>query len=952
MLMLTSPHSPATSPQKTMAQSNSNQAQLTPRQERRLARLARRQARPWWLNALILLVELLLIGVFCVLAAGLGGYWYFSRNLPSIDNLGTHRAFETTKLYARDGTTLLYEIFDPNAGQRTVVPFSAFSEYLKQATIAVEDSNFYTNPGVNLPSIARAALANLTDQESGQGGASTITQQLVRNVLLSPDERSQQTPQRKIREAILAYQISQRYSKDQILALYLNEIPYGNNAYGAEAAAQAYFGVSVSDLSLAQSAMLAGLPQSPSQLDPLVNADAAKKRQEIVLAAMVRNGVITPQQAEQAFAEVLYVKPAQVNLTAPHFVFYVRELLEARYGPELLYRGGLRVTTTLDPHWQAVAQQEVQQRISEIAAQNATNGSVVMLDRKTNQVLALVGSADYNNTAIDGQVNVALAERQPGSALKPFVYAAAMLRDWTAASVLWDVPTEYRFAGGEVYAPKNYDRSFHGPVSIRVALANSFNVPAVKTLDHVGIDEFLRLMQRVGISTLDDRPRYGLSLALGGGEVKLLELTTAYSVFANEGNYRPASTILKVVNTRGEVLEAWSEPPKQAVLGPDGNGLAFIISSMLSDNKAREWMFGPDNAMELPNDRPAAVKTGTTDDDRDSWTVGYTPSVVIGAWVGNSDNSPMQAVPGSFGAAVIWNRLMTKYHEGLPIEQFTPPSNVSEHEVCIPTGTKPSAACPNIRTEYFVNGTEPVETENVYRTVRIGPSGDCVALPNQPGEDRVFAIYPDEAGNWGETGGLGTPPTKPCPLVNSSSAGGANVAIALIEPSDGAALASPIRIRGSAAGDYSVAWGTGTNPSSWTTIIEGFGGISNGLLAMWNADGLPEGAYSLRLLVKQSNGMNEQRVTIYLDRTAPTISINVPASALRGQPLQFQATAQDDRQMAKVEWTVNGEVFMRDQAPYSLDFSPTQAGTYRVVATAIDQAGNRATSSVSVLSVK
>ncbi|HEY1016692.1 MAG TPA: PBP1A family penicillin-binding protein, partial [Herpetosiphonaceae bacterium] len=788
-----------------------------------------------------------------------------------------------TKIYARDGTTLLYEVFDPDGGQRTVIPFSELPETLKQATIAVEDANFYTNPGVNLPSVFRAVYANLTDQDQGQGGASTITQQLVRNVLLPPEERAQQTPSRKIREMILAYRITKEYSKEQVLALYLNEIPYGNSAYGAEAAALAYFGIHARDLSLAQSALLAGLPQSPSQLDPLVNPSAAKARQRIVLDRMVATGSITRQQADAAFAETLYVKPAQVDLRAPHFVFYVRDQLEARYGPELLYRGGLRVTTTLDPKWQDAAQAEVAKRIEEIRGQNATNGAVVMLDRQTNQVLALVGSADYNNAEIDGQVNVALADRQPGSTLKPLVYATAMMQGWTAAKVLWDVPTEYHFAGGEVYAPKNYDRLFHGPVSMRVALANSFNVPAVKTLEQIGLDAFLRQLHTMGISTLNDRPRYGLSLALGGGEVKLMELTAAYSVLANAGNYRPPVTILRVENTRGEVLEAWREPKAKPVLGPNGAQIAYVMSSMLSDNQARQWMFGPGNAMELPDGRPAAVKTGTTDDDRDSWTVGYTPQVVVGAWVGNSDNAPMDAVPGSFGAAVIWQRLMTDFHKGLPVEQFPRPGGIVEREVCVASGLLATPACPNKRTEVFVEGTEPTEADPIYKMVRVGPNGDCLAGPNQAGEERPFAEYPAEAGDWSSQGGLPPPPTKPC--VDGAT-GVADLPAVIVEPASGATVGSSVRIRGSSAGPYVLDWGRGERPSSWTTILEGFGGVKNGLLGMWSHNE-PEGVYTIRLRVQQPGGQLEQRVTVTVARAfLPTsVALAVPAGGKVGRPV-------------------------------------------------------------------
>ncbi len=928
-------------------QPDSHNRALSRRQQRR----ERHRQRPRWLRWLIRCTQLLLVLLICAVAAGGGLYWYYSRDLPSIEALGTHRPFETTKIYARDGTTLLYELFDADVGKRTVVPFSNFPADLKNATIAIEDANFYTNPGVNFTSIVRAYWANVTNQPTGQGGASTITQQLVRNVLLSPEERTEYSLRRKIREAILAYQISQRYSKDQILALYLNEIPYGNNAYGAEAAAQAYFGVPVQDLSLAQASLLAGLPQAPSQLDPLTNPQGAKERQRQVLNAMVRNNFISAEQARTAFAEPLYVQPAVVNLRAPHFVFYIRDQLEAKYGPELLHRGGLRVITTLDPHWQDVAQATVAQRIDEIRSQHASNGAVVMLDRETNQVLAMVGSADYNDASIDGKVNVALAERQPGSALKPFVYATAMLQGWYPATVLWDVPTEYPLAGDEVYAPNNYDGAFHGPVSIRQALANSFNIPAVKTLDYVGIDRFLQQVHSMGITTLNDRPRYGLSLALGGGEVKLIDLTTAYSVFANGGNYRPPTTILRVENTRGEVLESWSPPQPQPVLGPNGAGIAYMISDILSDNQTREWMFGPDSALELPDGRPAAVKTGTTDDDRDSWAVGYTPQVVIGAWVGNSDNAPMDAVPGSFGAAVIWQRLMLAYHEGIPATPFERPDSVVEHEVCALSGMLPTPACPQVRTDLFLQDQLPSASDTMFVMVRVGPSGDCVAQPTQPGSEQPFVKLPPEAQGWtGSVGGLGPPPNRPCALaVGTGTTSPSPVAIS--EPSNGSIVGPVVRIRGSAESAYTLSWGAGSAPTTWQTILTDSGGVSNGLLGIWNAD-QPEGQYTIKLVVYRPSGPEEQWVTVNLDRTPPKVELIVPSSGSINQALRLQAVPSDANPIARVEWEINAETQTRASPPWELDWTPLLPGTYRVRASAYDSAGNRGQSSAATIVIR
>ena len=901
---------------------------------RREQRRAHRRQRPLWLRLLLATLQLMLILSLVVVIAGVAAYRHYSQDLPSVELLGSHRPFETTRLYARDGTTVLYEIFDPQVGQRTVIPFEDLPNHLKQATIAIEDANFYTNPGVNITSIARAAWANATNQPEGQGGASTITQQLVRNVLFAPEERNERTIRRKVREAILAYRISEHYSKDQILWLYLNEIPYGNNAYGIEAAAQAYFGLSARELSLPQAALLAGLPQAPSRLDPLTNPEAAKERQRQVLNAMVRHGMISQTEALAAWETPLSVKSARVDLQAPHFVFYVRSLLEARYGNERLYRGGLRVITTLDPHWQDVAQQKVEQRISEIRDQNATNGAVVMLDPQTNQVLAMVGSVDYNDAAIDGNVNVALAERQPGSTLKPFVYATTMMQGWTAATVLWDVPTEYALAGGEIYAPQNYDRAFHGPVSMRTALANSFNIPALKALEYVGIDRFLQQLHAMGISTLNDRPRYGLSLALGGGEVKLLDLTAAYSVFANKGMYRPPTSILRVENTRGEVLETWNEVEPVQVLGANGAGIAYLISNILSDNSAREWMFGSENALELSDNRPAAVKTGTTDDDRDSWAVGYTPQVVVGVWVGNSDNSPMQAVPGSFGAAVIWQRIMEAYHQDLPPTPFERPATIIDHDVCVLSGKNPTPACPQVASELFIEGTQPQTPDTMFSRVRVGPSGDCVAFNGQAGEERIFALYPPEAGTW--RGNYSEPPTRPCIPARVEAA---NLPVVVTSPASNAAVGSTVRIEGSADQRYRLSWGAGSAPTRWETIVEGIGGIRNGLLGIWKHDE-PEGVYTIRLEVDYAAGTVEELRTVNVDRTPPQVLLSVPTKGVVDQPLQLSALPEDNTTIARVEWKINQQTLVSTTIPWSVSWTPKLAGTYTVQAIAYDTAGN------------
>src|SRR5215210_2503264 len=614
---------------------------------------------------LLAFVKLSLLAIELAVLVMLVVYYHYSRDLEGLEaGIGAHRPAETTQIYARDGQTLLYELVDPQGGRRTVVDLSRIPKALRDATVAVEDANFYENPGVDLRGIIRALVLNYQQDCQGDqcrpvSGGSTITQQLVRNVLLPTEERTRISLDRKLREAILAYRVSREYSKDQILALYLNEVYYGSQAYGVEAAAQAYFGKHVGELSVAEATLLAGLPQSPTRLDPLTNLAGAKQRQQVTLDLMAKSGFLTPDQAKTALEAPLHFAPPTSSLVAPHFVFYVRKLLEERYGPDVLYRGGLRVVTSLDLHWQTEAQRIVRERIVEGADGNpplrdrhATNAGVVMLSPE-DEVLAMIGSVDYKDTWIDGEVNVTLAPRQPGSALKPIVYAAALRRGWTPATILWDQPIEFPQPDGSVYAPRNYDDSWHGPQRLRMALANSLNIPAIKTIEYVGVENFVEQAHALGITTLNDTSAYGLPLVLGAGEVRLLDLTNVYNTIRNGGLKRDPVAILKVTNSRGEVLESARPTPGQPALGEHGQQIAYLLTDMMSDNLARQYMFGPGNVMELPDGRPAAVKTGTSNEWHDSWAVGYTPDITVGVWVGNSDNTPMQEVAGVNGAGTI-----------------------------------------------------------------------------------------------------------------------------------------------------------------------------------------------------------------------------------------------------------------------------------------------------------
>jgi peptidoglycan glycosyltransferase len=692
-----------------------------------------------------LLLALVVVSVLAVLGGAgsvYGGYAQLTNSLkPRLDELQTQaNKFQTTRIFDRNGT-LLYEFF--GAGKRTRIPLDQIAPDLKNATIAIEDKTFFENAGVDYEGLARTLLTNLQAGEE-VGGGSTITQQLIKSVVLNDEERAYENRyQRKMTEIILAQELSRQYDKEQILELYLNEIYYGNLAYGIQAASDVYFDKSAGDLSLAESALLAGLPQLPSAYDPInylendtlkgvrlsndwLTSDAAlpdnlappKWRQIAVLRQMVDEGYATAQAARQAAEQDLRFAPQEVPLNAPHFVFYVRKLLEEdpRFGQNFANMG-LSVYTSLDLNLQRTVQEKARERIQELEERNIHNAAVVVMQPNTGAILAMVGSIDYNSVkpsrtpdqdgnVLDGQVNVTTRERQPGSALKPFTYLSAMEQGMTPATVLWDVPTEF-LGGVEPYAPKNYNGKWNGPVRMRMALANSLNMPAVKALKYAGVANTLDLLHRIGITGLQrDENYYGLALTLGGGEVTPLDLTTAYNTLASDGYYYPPVAITKIVGGDGEVIEEFTPPerldspdptkvsdpePGQQVLKPDH---VAIISNMMSDDTARKPVWGLDSKLKLS--RPAAVKTGTSNDWRDAWAVGYTPYVTVGVWTGNNNNEETAKVESITGGGAIWNSVMEEMfvnpdfskilmepYQGreLPME-FKVPETVERKEIC------------------------------------------------------------------------------------------------------------------------------------------------------------------------------------------------------------------------------------------------------------------------------
>jgi penicillin-binding protein 1C len=637
-------------------------------------------------------------------------YYSIASTLPEVGDMRNRASqFETTRILDRNGQ-VLYEILDPNAGRRTYIPLSEISPNLIAATIATEDKEFYSNPGFDPIAIIRALWENYRTDGQG-GGASTITQQLARALILSPEERAQRTYTRKAREIILAAEITRRYTKDEIIELYLNEIYYGNLAYGVEAAAETYFGKTAKDLTMGEASFLAGLPQSPAVYDIYTNREITLLRQQQVLVLMfemsgqqgcikVSNSpdpiCVDPVVATQAADEmkVYSFRLPSFDAKYPHWVNFVRAQLEEKYDAQTIYRSGFIVTTTLDPVMQDKAQQLVTDQVAAMVDNNTHNGALVAIRPSTGEILAMVGSPDFNNAAIAGQINMATSPtRQPGSSIKPFTYVAAFEKGWTPSTLIWDVPTQFPDGANPPYEPRNYDGKFHGGLTVRLALSNSFNIPAVKTLEFVGIyddpntpekEGMIAMAQRLGITTLT-RNDYGLSLTLGGGDVSLIDMTSAYSVFANGGQKMPSVSILKITDFAGNIIYEYKPQAGEQVISAEH---AYLISSILSDNEARSFTFGRHSALNLSF--PVAAKTGTTNDIRDNWTMGYTPDLVTGVWVGNADYTPMVGSSGVSGAAPIWSQFMefaVPYLTNGAPTPFTRPPGIVDKIVCSLSGT-------------------------------------------------------------------------------------------------------------------------------------------------------------------------------------------------------------------------------------------------------------------------
>ncbi len=916
---------------------SNNRLVIARRRQRRHAAKNNSQLPKITLSVLGVAVLSIVFAVVAALGSVAAVYANYARELPPPEQIEiqTSQSFKTTKIYDRTGTKILFEVFDPRFGSRTVVPIERIPDSLKYATIAIEDQDFYTNPGINIRGIARALYVDITGR--GFQGGSSITTLLVKNVIIPPEEITERNISRKIKEAILAVEITRRYSKDQILEWYLNTVFYGNMAYGVEAAAQNYFGKNVEDLSLAESAMLAVLPNAPATHSPLVNPEEARVRQHLVLDAMFRQGYITYDEIVAAKAEELHYAAVRFDIEAPHFVMYVRQLLEERYGSDLVYQGGLKVYTTLDLELQHTAEQIAREHVAELQAdeRNASNAAVVAMKPATGEILVMLGSLDYFEKDIDGQVNVSLAERQPGSSFKMFTYTEALLQGYTPATMVMDVRTTFPDPDySSPYTPENYDREFHGPLRLRQALARSINVAAVRVLSWVGVKNVIDFAHRMGINTLTGH-YYGLSLTLGGGEVRLLDMTYAFSVLANGGymagqplpeeQLRPGFraldpvAILRVEDAKGNVLEEYTSPEVQEIINPQA---AYVITHMLSDNVARTPAFGSRSPLFLGSDRPAAAKTGTTTDFRDSWTIGFTPQLCTGVWVGNSDNEPMEHVPGSLGAGPIWHGFMLAALESEPVIPFVEPPGLEWAVVDSTSGLLPTEHSPSTIREVFLPGTVPTEHDNIHQLFQICRASGKLATVYCPLEEvsrKVFEIYPPDAADWVRESGIPQPPTEYCDLHGPTPLGGD---VAITKPRAYDYIRGMVQVQGNARGPgvqlYRLQYGPGLNPSSWTQIGgDHYYTVDNGPLETWDVRGL-DGLYTLQLSVVDSNNFYRQStIQVTVDNISPTVEVTYPITEQLyvmedDEWVSIQAQALDNFSMDRVEFYFDDELLTYD----------------------------------------
>ena len=1003
---------------------------------RRRERRWRNRPRPLLRLAQLLAVVFIAVGLFALLTVGsavgaaAGVYSFFARDLPDASAIETEQVeFETVRIFDRTGQHLLYESFDPRPfrGDRTYLPLEEMNPWVISATVGLEDRSFWDNPGVNPIGLGRAFVSNLRGGDV-QGGSS-ITQQLIKNIIIDPEERYQRSYTRKFKEVIMAMEITRRYPKEQILEWYINYNFYGNFAYGIEAASRVYFDKPASELDIAEAVMLATIPQYPAlnpvnspqdayrrqqkALDALVSeagylsqdeANAAKKfyddavladlYDEGLISAFDRDNAATNKAASDRVLDALVTygwldqetadaaktydgnrwmflrKKATErfdNTSAPHFALYVLDELQQRFNtiddPYYIWRKGLQVYTTLDYDLQKAAECAARVRVAALEGtspadyvppeatapdqcadfkdmdlianlegvdHNAHNAAVVAIRPPTGEILAMVGSVDYNNEEIDGEVNMALADRQPGSSFKPFTYLESFLQGYTPATRIMDVRTVFPNPPEPPYVPENYDRAYHGPQLARYALARSYNIPAVWLMDKVGVKNVIDLAHKLGINSLD-KEYYGLSLTLGGGEVKLLDMVFANSVYANQGvmagepvpedqqrpGYRTLDpvSILQARDKDGQIIYEYKQPETERIVDRQHT---YLLQDIMSDYNARKAAFGDwSRFLELP-DRKIAAKTGSTNGWKDGWTIGYTPQLAVGVWIGNADNEAMKEVTGSRGAAPIFRAVMeyalTK--RGEPVEEFPRPEGIIEKSVCWESGLLPTPDCGRVVTEKFIAGTEPTQFDTVWRAFEINRENGKLATAFTPPElleRRVYQIYPPEAADWVREQGIPQPPTEYDSTVGQ---GTVDAEAGIFSPLPYSYVKGPVEIQGNARLDgfanYRIEYGEGVSPSAWTQIGPDHGEqVGEGTLERWDTSGL-NGLYSLRVLVTRGDGsVKEGVIQLTVDNTAPTVSIIAPVEGQRyvtedDEWVSVTADANDDWAMDRVDFYLDG----------------------------------------------
>ncbi len=911
----------------------------------------------------VLQIGFLLFSLGALAAAIL--FFSYSTQLPDPSKLQERNVAQTTKIYDRNNQ-LLYEVHgDIN---RKLVPLNEMPSYLKDAVIVTEDRDFYNHSGFNIKRTISAAIQDVLHRGYSQG-ASTITQQLIKNTMLTTEK----SIPRKIKELILSIEIEQMLSKDEILQIYLNEIPFGSTAYGVQAAAETYFGKDVKELTLAESAVLAAIIQAPSYYSPYGNhTDELSERHHWILDEMNRMGYIDDQQLEEAKNVQLTFQRKNENIKAPHFVFYILENLETKYSQKQIEEGGLNIVTTLDLAKQEKAEEIVKKYADENGPNmNAHNAALVSIDPKTGQVLAMVGSKDYYGDSypenctqgvdctFEPNVNVATSLRQPGSSFKPFVYAVGFMDKWFPGSTLFDLKTDF----GNNYLPNNYDKTFRGPVTIRSALQNSLNIPAVKMLALVGLDKTIKIANEMGIESLNDPDRYGLSLVLGGGEVKLIELTNAYGVFANQGKYNPATSILKITDSDNNVLEEWKEEDsknnQKEIFNPQ---IAYMISNILSDNNARTPTFGASSPLYFPT-RPVAAKTGTTDEYRDGWTVGYTPSVVTGVWAGNNDNSEMAGESGVYVAAPIWNEYMHAVLDDTPVEEFSKPDGIVSITVDRYTNLKPVQGSETI-TDIGASWQIPTEYSKDITTYKVCKANGKLAddsIPADLTETKTYRVIHSEMPDnpnweqpvqgWAASANIGTPPpTEKCTLEQVKPT------ISISYPDNNSTISNSLTIN------------TSVNAPNGIEKIEFFldgkpigTATSNPYSLVYNVTNMNNGQHfiSVNLTDQQKLTASDTKninINNQDDEEGPSLSIISPTKnnlTPDDFPINIQVEAIDsisgvNRVEFKIDSSPLGSASIGSNNIYSTTWPYPETGHYTIKVIGFDNSGNQNSQSISV----